>query len=127
MINKQQLVANKIRTPDGTILQSFHRHDYKTYVDQNGETYMVDGGLDYLRRNVTKVPYQELSVTLSDPFEVIRETFHWGTRGKDGQQPLAWKALKDLDDDHIEAILDTQHHISEWLRNLFELELEFRK
>lgn len=125
--NPNQIVANRIKTPDGTILQSFHRHDYKTYIDKNGLEYMVDGGNDYIRRIVTEEPYQEMSVTVSHPFEEIREAFHWGTRGRDGKDPLTWKALKDLSTDHIEAILDTQTHIADWTKNLFNRELKFRE
>ena len=122
-----QIVANRIRTPDGTILQSYHVHDYKTYLDKNGYTYMVDGGNEYLRRTIVdEAPYEELSVFLSDPIEEIRAAFHWGTRGKDGKQPLSWVALKDLDTDHIQAILDTQTHISDWVKNIMSVELNYR-
>jgi len=38
-----------LRTPDGTIIRSRHRHDYVTYTDANGKKYMIDGGLDYVR------------------------------------------------------------------------------
>ncbi len=122
------LVANMIRTPDGTILQSKHQHDYVTYVDKNGLEYMVDGGLAYRRRNVHEdAPYEELSLYSHDDHSLIREHFHWGTRGRDGKQPLKWVALKDLETDHIEAIIETQHHISAELRKLFIRELVGRK
>jgi hypothetical protein len=45
MRDETRIVANRIRTPDGTILESKHRHDYVTYTDANGKQYMVDGGL----------------------------------------------------------------------------------
>ena len=35
----------------------------------------------------------------------------WGTRGKSGKDPLRWLRLKDLETDHLEAILATQHQI----------------
>ena len=123
----QQLLAQRIRTPDGTILQSFNRHDYKTHLDaKTGETYMVDGGLDYCRGTINKVPAEDLCVYVGDDFNHIRAAFSWGTRGKDGQQPLKYVPMKDLDTDHIQAILDTQQHIPDYIRNQFVMELQLR-
>ena len=127
MMSKERIVSNRIRTPDGTILESMHRHDYVTYTDANGKEYMVDGGLDYLRRNVhDDAPYEELSVYDDAPYALIREVFKWGTRGKDGKQPLMYVPLKDLTTEHIEAILETQTHIQEHIRKIFLDELSFR-
>jgi hypothetical protein len=122
-----KMLANRIRTPDGTILQSFNRHDYKTHLDKNGEIYMVDGGLDYIRRTVTKVPAEELSVWEDDPHELIREAMHWGTRGKDGKQPLKYVPVSSLGTEHIEAILETQSHITDAIRKVFIDELKYRE
>ena len=126
-MSEPRIVSNRIRTPDGTILESIHLHDYKTYVDDNGLEYMVDGGLDYLRRNVhDDAPHEEWSVYSNDPHEVIREVFKWGTRGKDGKQSLTYVPLKDLTTDHIVAILETQDHIQQYIRNIFLDEMIFR-
>ncbi len=126
-MEKSRIVCNRIRTPDGTILESIHRHDYRTYKDANGLEYMVDGGLDYTRRNVhDEAPYTELSVYSDSPHDVIREVFKWGTRGKDGKQPLKYVPLKDLTTEHIEAILETQDHIQQYIRNIFLDEMIFR-
>ena len=126
-MSEARIVSNRIRTPDGTILESRHRHDYVTYVDKNGKEYMVDGGLDYLRRNLhDDAPYEELSVYDDAPYALVREVFKWGTRGKDGKQPLKFVPLKDLTTEHIEAILDTQSHIADYVRKLFISELNFR-
>ena len=126
-MSNERIVSNRIRTPDGTILESMHRHDYVTYTDANGKEYMVDGGLDYLRRNVhDDAPYEELSVYDDAPYALIREVFKWGTRGKDGKQPLMYVPLKDLTTEHIEAILETQTHIQEHIRKIFLDELSFR-
>jgi hypothetical protein len=122
------IVANMIRTPDGTILQSKHLHDYVEYTDKNGLEYMVDGGCAYLRRIVQdEAPYEELSLYAHDDHSLVREHFHWGTRGKDGRQPLKWVALKDLTTDHIEAIIETQTHISNELKMIFVRELVGRQ
>ena len=39
-----KILSNKMRTPDGTILESKHRHDYVTHTDANGKEYMLDSG-----------------------------------------------------------------------------------
>ncbi len=122
----ERLLINRMRTPDGTVLTSYSRHDYRTHVDANGDKYMVDGGIDYLRRSVNEIPAEDLSVYVTDVHEENREALYWGTYGKGGDQPLKWKNLKDLDTDHIEAILETQWHVPEWKRELFQDELDYR-
>ena len=127
MNNMEKYLANRIRTPDGTILESMHRHDYVTYIDANGKEYMVDGGLDYLRRNIhDDAPYTELSVLSTDEHSVIRESFKWGTYGIDGKQKLKYVILKDMSWDHIEAILETQTQLRDHVRQVFVNELDYR-
>ncbi len=122
----KSLVYNAIRTPDGTVLESTFDHDYRTYVDKNGCTYMVDGGLSYLRRNITEIPCEELSVYSDDPHEIVREVMKWGTSGKSGTEPFRRVALKDMDSDHIQACLDTQPRMRLAFRAAFEVELKYR-
>lgn len=120
------IVANRIKTPDGTILESMHRHDYVVYMDANGKEYMVDGGLSYLRRNIhDDAPYTDMTVYNTDSHDTIRESFKWGTRGIDGKSPLKWVVLKDLTTDHIHAIIDTQN-LPDHMIKIFNDELEFR-
>lgn len=124
------ILYNAIETPDGTILESTHRHDYKTYIDtKSNEEYMVDGGNDYLRRSVNKVPYVELSkyCTTTTEITTIRKYFKWGTYGKNGDQPREDLRLMDLSNEHIGAILRTQTHISELVKSFFERELNYRQ
>ena len=122
---EKQIVVNRIRTPDGTILTSRHVHDYVTYIDANSEEYMVDGGTDYLRRNVCKAPHEEISLYVDGSMPELREAFTWGTYGVDGDQPLTWVKLKDMEIDHILNVLKIQT-LEAWRRELFERELRHR-
>lgn len=119
------LLVNKWRTPDGTVLQSMHRHDYVSHTDTNGKIYAVDGGTSYCR--LIGEDMENLCVYSDDQHERIRENFTWGTRGIRGNLPVKYKLLKDLDTARIEAILDTQVHISEEIKKVFEDELRFRE
>ncbi len=67
-------------TPDGTELISRSVHDYVTYKDANGETYMVDGGNDYLRRSVNTPPATDTSLYTDDSHELLRKEVTWGVR-----------------------------------------------
>lgn len=127
-MNKPKLLANRIITPDGTTLQSYHVHHYNTYIDANGLEYMVDGGLEYCRRNLHhEAPYIEASVYDTDPHEVIRDAFHWGTRGKDGKQPVQFKPISSLSNMHIHNIIMTQTHVPDRIGNAFVNEELYRR
>ena len=100
-------------------------HDYVTYLDNNGEEYMVDGGHEYLRRNVTIEQATELSVFDDASFEVIRESYEWGTYGKDGKQPLNFVAISKMSDAHINALINT-NYIPSRLKDWLETEAVYR-
>lgn len=58
-------------------------HDYRAHEDKvTGETYVVDGGNEYLRRSMNDVPAEDLTVYLDDNFEVVRMAFVWKSYGK---------------------------------------------
>lgn len=127
MQTEPKLLANRIRTPDGTVLQSFRRHHYEEYHDKvSDEWYSVDGGLDYARRSINNSPAQDICVYTDDPHHVIREAFHWGTRGVDGDKPLTYVALSQLTTEHIQAIIRTQWHVPDYILRVFKTELNFR-
>jgi len=132
MDGNKHIIYNAMRTPDGTVLHSRDRHDYVTHIDANGEKYMVDGGTDYLRRSVNKPPATDLSVYSNDPHEKIRQFMFWGTLGKDpdytaNSLAYTWVALMNLSDGHINAIINTQNHLSDWRKQIFKDELDWRK
>lgn len=129
---ERQLVLNRIRTPDGTILTSNHRHDYQTYTDKNGLEYMVDGGDAYLRRNLhtgDNAP-EELSLYTDDPFEILRENVCRGGRGKDSAEPLKWVPIAEINDAWLENLIEYQYDYGmkdSPHTKLYEQEVEYRK
>lgn len=56
----------------------------------------------------------------------VREWLTWGTYGKSGNEPLKWVILKNMSDEHIQAILETQRQISNFYRKEFQKELTRR-
>lgn len=129
---ERTIVLNQIRTPDGTILMSLHRHDYQTHVDNNGLTYMADGGTAYLRRNIHHdAPFTELTVYSDSPFEIIRESFYRGGRGKDGTEPLTWVPMAKMSDDWLEAVLvyNKERGVADhaFAQEMYRQELAYRK
>jgi len=126
----RRLIVSRIQTPDGTILTSYHRHDYVIHLDKNGEEYMLDGGNDYQRRSVNKVPATDLSVYSDAPFEVIREVFCRGGRGKDGKQPLTWVPMSKMSNSWLEAciVYNEERGMGEsFASQMYEKELDYRK
>jgi len=124
-MSESKVIYSAIKTPDGTVLQSRHRHDYQTYTDKNGKEYMIDGGLDYVRSSANG-DEEYITITLKHPHEIVREYASWGTYGINGDRPLEYVKLKDMTTDHIEAVLDTVRNINPNLRTAFVNELNFR-
>ncbi len=119
------MIRNALRTPDGTIIQSRHRHDYVTHKDENGKEYMVDGGLDYVRSSCNG-DEQWMIVTLAEPHEEVREACEWGTYGKAGDQQLSYVKLCDMSTAHIEAVLKNVPRLEPAIKIAMKNELEYR-
>lgn len=58
---------------------------------------------------------------------LLREHMKWGTYGKNGDQPLKYVKIKDMDTAHIEACLTTQHRMSYDYRVVMAEELRYRE
>ena len=128
-VEEYDILFNAIKTPDGTILSSKHRHDYVAYEDtKTGKLYAVDGGSDYFRCIGDMSDCEDLSITSLTPFSDIRERFHWGSRGVNGDEPIKMLRLSSLTNKHIEAILKNVFQNREGtFKKWFTEELEFRK
>lgn len=125
----KRMLANRWQTPDGTILWSKHRHDYLEYKDKNGETYVLDGGNDYVRSSVNKEPMKNLCIHSDGTFELEREWVVWGRNYDKNMNKLPkteWIPVKDLDEDHIFKVLELKN-IPNFHRRLLEEEIIFRE
>lgn len=130
MDNNKRLILSRIQTPDETVLTSWHRHDYVTHLDKNGEQYMLDGGNDYQRFNITKEPFKDLSVWSDTPFEIIRENYHRGSRGKDGKSELQWIPMSKMSDDYLKACIkyNKERGLEDsFASEMYQKELDYRK
>lgn len=120
----KQLVYNSITCDEcNETIVSYHRHDYKTCSCPNEA--MVDGGTAYLRygaKNMSKI--KQFAVYDDDDFELVREYATRGSRGKDGDQPLSWIAIRDMDDNYLKAILD--YGGADWHIALIKKEILYR-
>ena len=120
------IISNSLRTPDGTVITSYHRHDYVVHLDANNKQYMVDGGTDYLRRSANGDEVDLSIVVDDDDFNTLRTVVTWGTYGPDGNQPLKRVAIADLSTDHIYKILEIES-LSPTYQTLLTQELALRE
>lgn len=120
-------LCNKIRCPVcEEVIQSYHRHDFKFC---KCESVAVDGGADYLRR-VSDGKWEELSVIDDENHETRRNNLVWGvnyTKEMVRLEVTEWRLIKDLNTEHINAILDGEYCKDPFYLEVFNNELEYRK
>src|SRR5690606_464187 len=95
-------------------------HDFQQCSCSN-ETF-VDGGLGfvYIRyggKDLDKI--QQFLISSEDKFEWQRFYFERGTYGKDGDKPLHYIKLKDMDNEHLELLKDTHE--------IYKREIKYRE
>lgn len=121
----RQLVYNAVRCLEcDELLVSYSRHDYKTCKCPNSA--MVDGGTYYGRygaMDMSKI--EKIDVYDDDDFEVVRKHAVRGSRGSNGDQPLSWIAICDMDDDYLQAVVD--YGGADWHINIIKKEIEYRR
>ena len=122
----KRVLLSQIVTPDGTVLVSRYTHDYRHHTDKvTGEFYMIDGGSDYMRTSVNDVPAKDITLYSTHSHKLIREIWCWGTYGESGEEDLAYTPLKDMTNNHIINVLNTQP-LKEHIRKVFNDELDWR-
>ena len=127
---EKQLIYNAIKTPDGTILHSKHHHDFVTHIDKNGKTYGIDGGNTYRRFIGDYQDCEDLVMYDDGEFKTRREYLYWGQNFDKDMNPLPktiWRPIRDLNTDHIEAIILGNYCKNLTYLSVFVNELEYRK
>ena len=126
MSNKERkLLRNAIICPDGKLIESRTVHDFVQHVQEDGREYAVDGGLEYQRILYSDMKFKDISLYSDDTHEVTREKFHWGTYGKNGDQPLKHIPLKEMEEEHILNIINNNFTSGIYL-NFLKEELKYR-
>jgi hypothetical protein len=122
----KKLIQNAIKTPDGTILNGSSSSTSLTHFDSVSlEDYYLVGGLTEHKASINNKPHEGLILFNTDPFEIIRDKFLWGTYGKNGDEAFNWIILKDMTKTHIKAVLETQR-IRVETQEVLKAELVFR-
>jgi hypothetical protein len=127
---ERKCIYRSLTTPDGTVLVSHHRHDYVEHEDKNGETYMLDGGLDTYRTSVNKIKGVINEVYLDEGHAKIRNFVHRGGRGKNGDQPLTWVPVSEMNDNWVSATIvynEDRGMGDGWFNKVMKDEIEYRK
>jgi len=109
------------------VITSYHGHDYTGCLCG---AIAVDGGVNYLKRSGESKDIKELSIYDDAPFEVIRENFHRGGRGKDGTQPLTWTPMDKMSNAWLENCITYNENGGQgnsFANKMYKKELEYRK
>jgi len=110
-ITTNTIIQNAVYIPsEDRFVVSTHQHDYQDFKLGKSEFGYIDGGTAYLRKGGTN-NWKDFIIDYSlilerDSFvDVIVQKLLWGTRGKDGRQPLTYRRIYSLETSHLEAIL----------------------
>ena len=100
-------------------LVSSHRHDFKTYNLKGGTYISVDGGTEYIRRvgdlESKGGGWIDWSLDSNDNIRIVREKLLWGhypLNPTPKNCSLKYSLIKDLQLDHLKAIVKTQKNIN---------------
>lgn len=107
---------------------SNHSHDYKFCGCENKT--MIDGGQSYTKYGGLNMNMVEVNELYSDsPFELIRELLSRGGRGINGDQPLEYVTLKDINDEWLKSIIkyEEYHRPNNRYLQFFRKEVSFRR
>ena len=125
-----KIIQNAVKIiEDGEVsyLQSFGRHDYMVHTFKDGFTLVLDGGCqgggggDYFRSNgplSRPGKCESWFLNSESSFEECCKKMIWGSRGRDGKQPLKYAPFAELELDHLKAILEYSSKLAVGLSDL---------
>lgn len=133
-MENRKILVSQIECPDGTMLVSRHGHDYVTHTcTKTGLEFMLDGGNDDQQYNVYEsYPFEVInrSIYSDDDFELIRQHYCRGGRGKNGDKPLQWVPLCEMSNEWLEACIKYNLERGQEINTpniLYQAELDYRK
>lgn len=128
---ERQCIYRSLTTPDGTVLISYHGHDYVTHIDKNGEEYMLDGGPNKnYRTSINNIEGVITEVYLDEGHDKIRDFVHRGGRGKNRDQPLTWVPVSKMNDNWVRATItynDERGMGHGWFNKVLKDEIIYRE
>ena len=108
----------------GQNLISHHRHDYNSCGCDNSA--FIDGGTAYVRYGAKDLNKVKLfTVFADDDFSLVRQYAERGGRGINGDEPLTWTKLCDMNDDWLKAVVE--YGGEKWHIDLIKKEIQYRK
>lgn len=123
---KNQTVFSAIITPDGTMLHSTDRHDFKCHTDtKTGRDYCIDGGNDYQKIVGTSKDLQSIIIRIKDPISVVREIVGRGGYGVNGDESFRCCLLMNMSDSWVENSVEYVEG-DECMEHLYKQELLYR-
>lgn len=113
---ERHVLFSYVKCPDGTEL--VYRGEEVCHFDNSGILYSLKG-------LVCTPPLKVHRIYLDSPHRVLRKYCVWGNRGLEGRDPLQFVPVRELDTDHIEAIIRGGYG-GDYMLNVLSTELEYR-
>ncbi len=128
---KNTIIFSAIETPDGTLISSNNRHDFKSHEDKlTGKTYSIDGGNDYQKISGDIKDLTSYIIRSNDPISVIRCITGRAGYGPDGNGEYRACLLKDMSDDWLTSSIDyvkeAQVEGCDIYADIYQRELDYR-
>jgi len=126
---EKQIILNRAKCLGcGDVITSYSVHDFVICSCGN---LSVDGGTEYLKRSYNDPKLVcEMSIYSDEPFELIRENYHRGGYGKNGNEPLKWVPISEMSNEWLQNCIiynDGRGNFKCFANYLYLKEIKYRK